>query len=761
MRVPRIYLKSVRDLGRMRGRAVLIVLVIAASVAFTVGLLYTAAVLGATTEDIYDRGNLPDYYVQGPLDSADRSRLDDAGIVAEAAYRQRVRSVVETRDDAIPGLVYTLEDNPTVDRPILVAGRLDLEPGEALVGTNLRNFHGYGVGDEIVLRTGARQHDLEVVGVVLSPSNLVAAPSGAVPVQLPERTSLVFVSPAELPGQPNYAALETRVRGDFEDRLEDALSGADVVARADEFSYDAIQADLTFFQGMTIPFFAMLAAVSLIIVYTTTAKLVRSRIVEIGVLEALGYTKREVITSQLLTLALLSGIGAVLGSIGALGFGWAFASLYRDVLSLPYLRAGDPAGYVLAGSVLGTVIPLAASLVPMRTIVGLTPREAFSGAHTSGTGGRRLPLEGVVSRISRVPSLSLYALRNLTRRPVYTSLTIVGIALAAGVAGTWVFPMDSIGVAVSEGIDTQQWDIAAEAAGPLDPETVRQLESTPGIREAEPYRVGSFTLPERLSRTDERYALTGVAKHTDMIDPPMVAGRMPTADDEIALSTSVAVLEDVSLSERITVEADGQTRTLTTVGIYRTSSKDAYVLRNEPANALYLRSSEPVERTDDVIGLSVVASAVNIVELRSGIRELTESIQVYLYVGAAVGAVIAVLFTFSNITLEVFRRREEYNVVRALGYSKREIMLSIGTEIVVQGVLAAIPGVLIGIVGGSALYTYAMRLNDIYGYRMVLDPQKFLLMFVLIVGSMVLVVYPAYLYLTRMDITELNRKGAG
>lgn len=793
MAIPRLYLKSLRDVRRLGGEALLVVGIIAASVAFTTGLLYTGAHLQATVGAVYAEGALPNYYLSGDFTAEDVDRLSRLGFVEVSAARQELKGVVETRDTVVPGFVYTLEPNPEVDRPIVISGRRDLSPGEALVDTRLADYHGYGVGDEIDVQFAGRPHRLEVVGVVFSPSHVLLAPSQSMPIPLQERVGLVFVHPAEPAGTADdrpaetagrtdptateaagpgaggdavaatYLAVRTRGTADYEDRLEDAFPGAVVTPRGEQFSYDAIQADLDFFVTMTIPFFLMLLAISLIVVYTTTAKLVRAQLVEIGVLRSLGYTGREVVASQALTLLLLSATGAFLGVLGAVAFAWLFAGVYVDVMSLPFLVPADPAPYVVGGFVAGTVLPLAAIAQPMREVLDLTPREAFTGVGRvepyTGRGG----VERLLSAVVRLPVLPRYALRNLSRRPVHTGLTVLGIALAAGAAGTWVFPMDGMGTIVNDQLDAQRWDVSAEATDRLTAADAARLESQPGVREVELYSQTSFELPERRTRTGDSYGLTVVREGTDMVSLPFVAGGMPDTPDGIALSANVARIEGLSLYDRVTIEVAEEERAVTVVGIYRSASKDAYAVTDPDAggNAAFIRSNDPVGRTDDIIALPEIASAVNVEEVRAGVEALVEGSRAYLYVGALVGAVVAVLFTFSNVTLEVLRRADEYNVMRALGYFRREVVVGILVEVLVQGVVAAVPGVLLGFGGGWLLFRYATEANEIFGYAMPVQPTKFAIVFGLIVGGVLLVVYPAYRQLSEMDVAELGRKGTG
>jgi putative ABC transport system permease protein len=760
--IPRLYLKSVRDLWRIRRRALLIALVIALSLSLSAGILYAGETLAETTGTVYERANMADYELHGSFTDADVARLESTAYVESVTARATRRGVVDADGTEVFVTIYTYDSSDPVNRPIVLDGRGSLDAGEVLVDTRLRDFHGYDVGDRLEVNYEGATREYDVEGVAVSASHVVVSPGPAVVVPLPEAAAVVFVeegsaTPADSARRYDYLAVRT-TPGEYETDLEASFPASVVVPRADQYSYSYLESEVQQFRDLTFPFFFTLMVISLVMIYTTMTKVVRSQQVEIGILSALGYPKSRIALSFLLILVVVSVAGAVLGAAGGVLVGRALADAYVDIVGLPFVVPADPVPYVAAALAAGVTVPLLAAVPPLRTVLALRPREAFSQRTLEPFSGRPL-IERALARVVPVPILVRYGIRNLTRRRLRTVLTVLGIALAVGSAAIWIFPMDSFTPVFEEEMAKNEWDISAETVRPLT--DVSEITAIPGVRAAELYSSESFTFPDRKSETGEAYLLFGVEPDSRMVDPSFTAGRMATRPGEIALSNNLATREHLQTGDRISIVVGGEERTYTVVGVYSSMSQDAYTVRRGPTNLVYIETDDQARAIDEVLASPLVRTAMNFDRVATGYEALVEDSSSIIYFGALMGAAVAVLFTFSTITLEIVERRREYNVIRMLGYRRLELLSSIAAETLIIGVFATVPGILMGVVGGWLLFDYAARMNDIYGIQMAVEPSKLLLVFLVVMSALSLVVLPAYRRLTAMDITDVSRREAG
>src|SRR5690606_8868878 len=84
-------------------------------------------------------------------------------MAAGAALAQRAEA---TRSVAVTGVVIERYDRIVNLRDKLVEGPLQLQPGEAIVGTTLAQDLGLRLGDRLTLTTGVRQSTLRVSALV-------------------------------------------------------------------------------------------------------------------------------------------------------------------------------------------------------------------------------------------------------------------------------------------------------------------------------------------------------------------------------------------------------------------------------------------------------------------------------------------------------------------------------------------------------------------------------------------------------------------
>jgi len=120
---------------------------------------------------------------------------------------------------------------------------------------------------------------------------------------------------------------------------------------------------------------AGLGSISLVVggvgIFTIMSIAVNERIKEIGLLRALGASKRQVTLLFLLEAAVLSGIGGVVGMIAGLVIAW---SLHFLIPALPVSVSWD---YVILAEAIAIVTGMIAGLVPARRAAAMAPVDAL------------------------------------------------------------------------------------------------------------------------------------------------------------------------------------------------------------------------------------------------------------------------------------------------------------------------------------------------------------------------------------------------
>ncbi|MDZ4246719.1 MAG: FtsX-like permease family protein, partial [Dehalococcoidia bacterium] len=165
-----------------------------------------------------------------------------------------------------------------------------------------------------------------------------------------------------------------------ETRRADIFQGvrtAYMVERKDQLSNRLLKMDLDGFREMAVLFPTLFLSVAALAIYTLLSRLVESQRVQIGLMRALGYSRRSVLM-HFLGFALLVGIlgsvsGAILGSLMAN----ALTVEYAKQLKIPFIIISPPWSVVLTGIITGIMVPVAAGIIPAWATAGMRPAQAM------------------------------------------------------------------------------------------------------------------------------------------------------------------------------------------------------------------------------------------------------------------------------------------------------------------------------------------------------------------------------------------------
>jgi putative ABC transport system permease protein len=306
------------------------------------------------------------------------------------------------------------------------------------------------------------------------------------------------------------------------------------------------------------------------------------------------------------------------------------------------------------------------------------------------------------------------AARNLYRRPVRTGLTALGVAMGVVaivafstiVRGLWKSVEDTIHVGGTD-LLVFQANVAADLLSVLDEvETHEKLLAVPGVERA----VGTLW---HIVRTKEApFCLLVGLRRSDMgVDPDvLLRGRHPEKDDEVLLGWIAAkyVLEK-DVGE--TVEIVGEPYQI--VGVFRSGSvfvDAAMVMRLPRLQQLALKDGQVtifqvhVREGFDVAAVSdeierrypevvSIGEAAEYSKADQGLVIADSMIWAVSFVAIVIGSIIVA----NTMWMSVLERTREIGVLRAVGWTRQRIVVTIILEAATVGVIAAVIGCPAGI----------------------------------------------------------------
>ena len=330
------------------------------------------AIIGASAKASVDRSVeenfVGDYVVTSSIGApfspsiADRiARVDGVGSVVRLRLQY-----LETPGDPT-GI--QAADPATLDRLELdiVAGSADeLGDGTLLVSESWAEDEGYEVGDSVPLDVPVGERELEIVGMyddnpVVSMSMLTSLDTLAALGFQPQDTSLVV----DADGSPGV-----------QQRLEEAVADSPVVSVQDRAAFAEEQrAPIDQFVMIIYALLGLALVIAVLGIVNTLALSIIERTREVGLLRAIGMTRRQLRRMVALESVVIAVLGTVLGLALGTGFGVSMMYAVRDE-GLEVIAV--PTGQLALFLVLSVLIGILAAALPARRAARLDVLRAIA-----------------------------------------------------------------------------------------------------------------------------------------------------------------------------------------------------------------------------------------------------------------------------------------------------------------------------------------------------------------------------------------------
>ncbi|MFF2617827.1 FtsX-like permease family protein [Kitasatospora sp. NPDC058046] len=630
----------------------------------------------------------------------------------EAAAGPFDQAVVEIPTDWVgspPGaltLVGRSDPAGPVDRVQLLGGRWASKPGEVVIN---EPFGGYSPAnlDYPLPLSGGRT--LTIVGYATSMSQSAGGwvtPEQAADLHPSARQMLYRFSDAS-DEQRLTSALATATEGLPKDALTNVQS---YLVLKDAFSAGA---------DAYLPLMTVFGVLGLVVAALIVGNVVSGAVVSgyrhIGVLKAIGFTPRQVVTVYLTMVSVPAVAGTVLGTAA----GWVAA---HPILQSAFsgITTGtaviEPAGWLPAATLVSVpLLVVLAALLPASRAHRLSAAQAIS-AGSAPRAGRGLKVQRLLSG-TRLPRAVSLGLGQPFARPGRTALTMSAIVL--GVLTVTV--TSGLGTTLTrlvghnDGHTHVRVQTAHFAGNKTEPrltpaQTETMLRTTPG---ADQVHVRGLVKVGLVGFTQPVFAdfLSGDGI-AEQLQREVVRGRAATGPNEIEAGPSFLREHGLRLGDRLTLDLDGRRLTVTVVGEVVQGNARAFTSNDLTRTAL----------TDDPHAVEYDISLAEGADAQAYQRAVTAadpSLSAQVFAPDPSGPIVAVIsfatiFTvllsvvaalgvFNTLLLTIRERRRDLGMLKSIGMTPRQVVTMTITSVAWQGVVSALIGVPAGILAHRLL----------------------------------------------------------
>lgn len=676
--------------------------------------------------------------------------------------------------------------SPAINRVTIVSGGYfnDRAKNSCLINQKFAEYNQLAKGGTIKAIIDKRVYELRIDGIVRSPEFIYAMKSSDSLFSASENFGVIYIKEStafELFGF-NHCYNQVHVRftenADHQkiiNRIERLLvpygfmSG---VERKDQLSNNMIQNELSELQNMAVMFPALFLSVAAMIIYNMLRRIINNQRTQIGVLKSFGYSNRRIIGHYLGYAALIGLTGASVGSFLGMYTGSVLTAMYTKIYNIPVLQTVIYWEVFLIGPGISMVTCLIAGFNSARKILGIEPAQAMRSEAPKA--GRRIFLEHIGFIWNRLTFGWKMSFRNIFRSRQRALLTLLGMAFTMMFFIISLYFLDAVGYLLEQHFFVfQQQDFKVTFSKPSSFYDALELNRIKGVRKAEPV----LEIPAQLINgwMKEDTMLIGLTRWNTLY-------RLTDGNNNKVAVPAKGILIAERLAEKLRV-SKGETITLTTYQgrILEKGIKVAGIIKQYAGANCYMDLEElgglleegrfangallGIEKGMDRIVKKEIFKIPGVETLESRVNsyraflQFMEFIYTFIFLMLIFGSVMGFAIVFNTTVINIMERRRELASLKVLGYTAREIRLTIFRENICLGLLAIPPGFLLGKVMCGVL-------SKMFGGEMItlevfIDPKTYLITAICGLVFIILAQWANGKKITGLDMVEVlkNREG--
>lgn len=753
-----------RDLWKMKGQALAIVLVIASGVATFVLLISTMTSLNATRDRFYQDFGFASVFASLKR-APENLRLRISGIPGVQLVETRVAADVKLDISGFPEPVtaklVSLPDSgsPVLNRLYIRKGRL-VEPwsdNEVVVSEAFAEAHGFSPGDKISAIINGRKKALVITGIALSPEFVLQVRPGAISPDF-RRYAVLWMGRNALATAYNMKAafndlvMTLSPEADMDDviartdELLERYGGQGAYSRKDQLSHRFLTEEFKQLERSAGIFPTIFIGVAAFLLNVVISRTVSTQREQIAALKAFGYSNNSIAVHYMKLVVMIVLAGITVGLWTGVWLGKGLGRIYMEFYRFPYLMYELRPSVAVTAGFISIAAALAGTVFSVSRAAMLPPAEALRPEPPAYQGRmlfERLGLGRFISQPTRM------IIRNLEKRPLKSLLSATGIALACAIMVAGRFSKDSVDFMVDVQFrQSQKEDMAVTLTEPTSRKAVYELKALRGIQHAEVFR----SVPVRLSSGGLSYrtVIKGLEAGSVLqvpLDTRLRPIDLPGAG--IVLTDYLGGLLGVSAGDELTVEVLEGSRPVRQVrvaglakqyigvmGYMDLAALNRLMAEGSAISGAYV-TADPlfnVEIYRELVNMPRVAgTVVRRDEIKNFYDTQAEALLFFTLVSTILAGTIAFGVVYNTARIALSERGREMASLRVLGYTRGEISYIFLGELGLL-VLVAIP---LGFVIGRGICEYIARAlqSDLFRIPVVIGPETYSLAASVVVAS--------------------------
>lgn len=719
--------KLVRDLMRMKGQVIAIVMVIAAGVATFVMSMCAFASLSEGKESFYRDFRFADVFAfarRCPNSLIPRIKeIPGVSAVETRLVYNVLLDVPGMAEPATARLISVPDSGETQLNKVYISRGRMLEPGnvgEVVVSEMFAETHGFNPGDTVGAIINGRLQDLKMVGNVLTPEYVIQIQGGSM---LPDkkRFGIFWINERELEaafdmsGAFNSVSLKLGHGANLQevmaqlDQLLEPYGSIGAFDRSQQLSHQYVTDELVQLKTM-----ATIAPVIFLSVAAFLLNIVISRIIsqqreQIAALKAFGYSNHEVGFHYLSLVLVISVTGTVVGTLFGFWMAVNLTEMYQEFYKFPLLAFRVNTTAVLWAFLLTTFAAVIGTWLAVGKAIHLPPAEAM---RPEPPPNYRPTIVERFLPAGMLPAELRMIIRNIERKPFKSVVSILGIAVAVSVLILGTFSLDSLDYLIDfQFRKAQRQDLTVTFIEPATSSVMYELSNLDGILESETMRAVAARI--RFQHRSRRVGIMGLKSEPQLF-------RLLNEDEQpirvpqhgIMLNSKLADLLGAELGDLVTVEILEDKQPVAQVEITSIVNEFGGINAYMDKQSLHklLKESEVASGAFLKVDPNYIEDVYHELESRPGVgsvaiknatiqsfmETIAENMLTMRSFNILFAAVIAIGVVYNSARISLSEQSRDLATMRVIGFTRTEVSTVLLGEITLFTLFAIPLGWLIG-----------------------------------------------------------------
>jgi len=684
----------------------------------------------------------------------------------------------------VTGLPY---EQPFVDDLLVKEGRYfeEREKGVCIAESHFAKFYDLEPGDVLFYSTNGAEIPIEIIGVAGNPEYLVlAGEKGDISPMLSSTAMAIIWMPlpevqrmARLPNAYNEVLFEVDNPGKMEPQIsavEEIMKDTgitEIVEQKDHLGNQMLKMDLEGFRSFALFFPILFLGIACFSIYILLSRLVYTQRPFIGVMRAMGYTRKQILMHYMSFALVIGVLGAVAGAILGYGLSYFITSVYADTIGIPLVRIKTYWTVIFQGMLLSMLFCAFAGIMPALRSARLDPSKAMRG-ETLEQAFRRPFLERVIPQLAKMPMFLKVPVRNMFRNRRRTAFTILGLVFSVMIVLVFLSVLDTADNAMTRGFtQNNRFDMVALFLGGRDDALISKIRRIPGVTDVEPSVGDNCTVSwdgeeedtimmGLLPGSNMKHLYTSENERVEITDRRVLMNQWFRSQkglevgDTVTISTSlrekpfiVGAFIEEPMGNMVYIPREEARELLA----YGQTSQGGFYIKTEPGTYESVRS--------ELQRLPGMATLIELEEIKREIDHYMNLMYIIVYVMLVFALVMAFTLTFNTITINILEREREIATIRTIGTESWKISAMTTLENVIFGLLAIVPGIILGLLVGN--YAMSLQQTEYFSLSLSVDTSTYLLVSGGIIVILLLCQIPSLRYVKKVNLAESTKQRTG